>query len=430
MDRADGSRLKDPETPDFWIEPSTGERLSYPDLARALSRPRGIDRILCPPRVSQLWTELVHAMLAGASVELLDRDLSPGERATLTGEAGLPADRLDLPGIVVAPEALPGRVLGAPAGWRLTLHTSGTTGRPRKVSHRMETLTRAVRRGGDHVSARWGLAYHPSHFAGLQVFFQALLNLNPLVNVFHLGPGEFAAAVTEHGVTHLSATPTFYRAVALPAGGPFPAVRRVTLGGERFDPDLAASLARVFPSARVLNVYASTEAGTLFAADGEHFRVPAALRDRVRIAADGELCVHGSLLAEIPLGGGAGETGGADWYRTGDVVEPSGADRFRFLARAGEMINVGGLKVNPHEVEAAIRAVEGVLDAVVGGRKNPVTGEVVSARVQAVEGADPEDLEARIRSHLSTRLQPHKVPRIYSFTRLELTRTGKKMRPA
>ena len=139
------------------------------------------------------------------------------------------------------------------------------------------------------------------------------MNGNPLVDLWGKARNEQAMLIERHGVTHLSATPSFYR-LLLPLERPNPVVRRVSLGGEGSDEDLRARLRAAFPNAKISNIYASTEAGSLFISEGGVFTVPEGLVSQVRVR-EGALELHRSLLAEF-TDGAAG-----DWYATGDQVE-------------------------------------------------------------------------------------------------------------
>lgn len=93
----------------------------------------------------------------------------------------------------------------------ITIFTSGTTGQPKKVIHSVQGLTRSVRCAERYQWQVWAYAYNPTHMAGLQVFFQAFENQNTLVNVFGLARNEVYSLIEKYSVTHISATPTFYR---------------------------------------------------------------------------------------------------------------------------------------------------------------------------------------------------------------------------
>ncbi len=97
------------------------------------------------------------------------------------------------------------------------------------------------------------------------------------------------------------------------------------------------------------------------------------------------------------------------YFNTQDQVEVDG-DYVKILGRRSEIINVGGLKVYPNEVESVILEVPNVADVTVSGRKNPVTGQVVQARIKPVEGYSAVDLEKAVVRHCGNRLEEYKVP--------------------
>lgn len=301
----------------------------------------------------------------------------------------------------------------------ITIFTSGTTGQPKQVRHTVPTLTRSVRIGAGYRGQVWGFAYNPTHMAGLQVFFQAFENLNTLVNIFNRSRSEVNAVLESAAITHLSATPTFYR-LLLPVEKTFEKVQRVTLGGEKSDRKLYDFIRQLFPCARINNVYASTEAGSLFAARGENFQIPENLSGKFRVE-NSELLIHKSLLGESESFQYSG-----DYYRTGDLIEWVDESKgiFRFKSRKNELVNTGGYKVNPEEVEAVLLQLEGVQQAVVYGKPNSVLGNVLCAELKVLPGM--ELTEPQIRRYLQGKLQDFKIPRRIKFVeQFLLTRTGK-----
>ena len=172
-------------------------------------------------------------------------------------------------------------------GFSVTLESSGTTGTPKRLRHELSRL-RGRLRGIAEEGARWLLTYDPGAFAGLQVMLTAaaagaLLVAAPNGNGGG-GTGTIAAlaqAARQHAVTHISGTPSFWRAFLMALGDLELPLAAVTLGGEAADQPLLDRLAERFPRARLRHIYASTEAGALFAvADGRagdhHQQRPAA----------------------------------------------------------------------------------------------------------------------------------------------------------
>jgi acyl-coenzyme A synthetase/AMP-(fatty) acid ligase len=289
------------------------------------------------------------------------------------------------------------------------------------VTHGLASLGRSLRLGARHVGDVWGLAYNPTHIAGVQVVLQAFFNGNALVQLFGHSPETVRRAIFVEKVTHLSATPSFYRLLLTKdADLARAAVISITLGGERCDEALRGRLADAFPAARVRNIYASTEAGTLFVSEGEEFFPPPELDGKVRVEG-GQLYLAAGLLGDFAGDVGAIQDG---WYATGDTVELTSENplRWRVTGRAREWVNVGGHKVNPAEVEALLLTYPGVVDARVYGRANSVLGQILVADLVAHPAPD----EVELRNHVAACLQPAKVPRLIKIvTEIERGRTGK-----
>ena len=347
----------------------------------------------------------VCALAHGKDLTLLDSDLSADEISSM-GVAN-PAQSIVLNGGGFSDI---GELLQTVKNSRsrITVFTSGTTGLPKKVVHSVSSLAANARISADYAGHVWGYCYNPTHMAGLQVFFQILLNANAAVNLFEK-PKTFAfECIDKCGVSHISATPTFYR-LLLPESVAHDSVRRLTLGGEKSDKLLHGALKKVFPNAKINNIYASTEGGTLLASSGEFFKIPDGLKEKILIN-DNELFVHKSLLGEsesFVLDG--------DFYRTGDIIEWIGeaGGEFKFLSRKSSLVNVGGYKVNLEEVEDVLRTMPQMSDAIVYGQKNSVLGNVLCADIKIGEGQTLE--VSQVRSFLADKLQQFKIPRKIRF---------------
>ena len=395
---------------------SAGKTYTYEELVENINR----STTYCPYFQSKdlyaYFANLIKALVTNQPIVLIDADSSPADMPYLDfalvnklQEVGVSSFK-DMDELI---EAL------SQSTSEITIFTSGTTGQPKKVVHSIATLTRSVRTGDKYRNQVWAYSYNPTHMAGLQVFFQAFENMNPLVNVFNLQRSDVYAKIDEYAITHISATPTFYR-LLLPVEKSYTSVQRVTLGGEKSDEHLYESIRKIFPCAKINNVYASTEAGSLFAAKGDCFQIPMAIRDNFFVV-DDELLIHKSLLGQSDSFQFDG-----DYYHSGDLIEWVNQEEglFRFKSRKNELINVGGYKVNPGEVEDAINAYPGVRQSLVYGKANSILGNVLIAEVQLEDGAEVADLD--IRKALQGQLQDFKIPRKIRFVEaFTLTRTGK-----
>ena len=362
---------------------------------------------------------IIISMLHGCEIILLDSDFSESELKTLTNQTDFDRffhtlDKIDPP--IQSKSELIEKLRHTSEHWKITLYTSGTTGLPKKVSHNYNSITRFVRHSKQNEKSVWGFAYNPTHMAGLQVFLQALLNGNSMVKLFQLSAEDIFREIEKNAISHISATPTFYR-LLLPHTEKYPSVRRVTSGGEKFSEQIRLQLQKVFPNAKINNVYASTEAGTLFASDNNEFTIKKEIEDLVKIE-DNELIIHRSLLGES-------EMKVEEWYHTGDLIEliSSSPLKFRFISRKNEMINVGGYKVDPNEVEEYIMKIPGIKDARVFAKYNSVLGNLICCEIVC---EDQRIEEKDIRNFLQSKLQEFKIPRMFTFSeRVSTTRTGK-----
>lgn len=368
-----------------------------------------------------VFRNIIQSLFLEKEIVLLDSDFTDAEVKNLVGEIDITKSEPATLEKKLSANDLWEQLNCETGTWLITLFTSGTTGLPKKVSHTFASIARQVKKSDHHIDDVWGFAYNPTHMAGLQVLFQALANKNSLIRLFGLDSSEIVSEINNKGITHVSATPTFYR-LLLPPIGMCPTVKRLTSGGENFDEHTLHQLTSLFPNAKLTNVYASSEAGTLFASKGNEFVINEEMKDKVCIE-DSELLIHRSLLGQSASFNIEGE-----WYHTGDLIEVSCQDplTFRFISRKNEMINVGGYKVNPTEVEKYLRECLGVLDASVYAKVNRIMGSIILCDVVRENDRITEKF---IREQLQAKLQEFKIPRVIKFVKeLNVTRTGKILR--
>ncbi len=401
----------------FLKDVEAGLELSYSDLLKDVTSAKAFMPYLKATSLKQFYTNLLIGLASGNEVVLLDPDFSDSEIEKLLGSIDVLTSQKEVEVKAENMEQLLSSI--ETNGGTLSLFTSGTTGLPKKVTHTVGNFIRGVRRSESHTNNVWALAYNPTHMAGLQVFFQALYNVNPMVNIFGKTRMDIFNALENTGITHLSATPTFFR-MLLPADTSFGSVSRITFGGEKSDKNLHDKIRDLFPEARVNNIYASTEAGAILTARNDEFEIKKEVIGKVEIR-DNEIVVHRSLIgesADLKLDG--------EWYHTNDIVEITSTDplRFKIASRGNELINVGGYKVNPNEVEESMLMIDGIKDCRVFGKPNSVLGTILCAEFVPQPGTEITGND--IKKHLANELQDFKIPRIIkSVEQLELTRTGK-----
>lgn len=389
---------------------------NYADLLSSLNTTSQYFQLYKTADIYAYFVNLIQALIASKPLVLLDSDLNPSEIDGVDESLVNVAENIEHPEYGSMQDVVAALQRSTS---EITIFTSGTTGQPKKVIHTVSTLTRSVRIGDKYKGQIWGYAYNPTHMAGLQVFFQTFENLNTLINVFNKQRSEVYELIDKYQVTHISATPTFYR-LLLPYEKAYHSVERVTLGGEKSDRHLYNNIVKIFPSAKINNVYASTEAGSLFAAKGDCFQIPEKIRNMFAVV-DDELLIHKSFLGRSDSFKFEG-----DYYHSGDLIEWIEKEQglFRFKSRKNELINVGGYKVNPGEVENVLLSIKGVKQVLVYGKANSVLGNVLCADIQLEEGSTLTNVD--IKKSLASQLQDFKIPRRIKFVKeFELTRTGK-----
>jgi acyl-coenzyme A synthetase/AMP-(fatty) acid ligase len=322
------------------------------------------------------------------------------------------------------------------------LLTSGTTGVPKLVVHSFESLAGALpRQAATAKPMVWSTFYDIRRYGGLQIFLRAVMSGSSLVLSSAGEPvPEFLARAGAAGVTHISGTPSHWRRALMSGDTALISPDYVRLSGEVADQTLLDNLRAAYPNARVAHAFASTEAGVAFDVnDGlagfpaEFVDKPGAIEMKVQ---DGTLWIRSARTADRYLDAAAALSSDDGYVDTGDMVELQ-AGRYYFRGRKGGIINVGGLKIYPEEVEAVINADPRVRMSLVKGRRNPITGAVVVAEVvladerssadaQTIEGVKNDLLAACRRS-----LAAHKVPAMLRFVpALEMTAAGKLVRPS
>lgn len=385
---------------------------------------------------------------AGARVILTIRGLTPR----------LPRDGLDL----IALDEPDGGALAAPAlrpdprSLAYVIYTSGSTGRPKGVGNTHEGLFNRLA----WMQERYGLA--PSDVVLQKTPFGFDVSVWEFVWPFmagarlvvappgaHRDPEALGALIRAEGVTTLHFVPSmlsaFHAAGELAKAA---SLRRVFASGEALPADLARAVLAGTP-AELHNLYGPTEAAIdvthwTCAADERRSPIGAPIANTaIRIldadlrpvpqGAAGELAIAGLNLARGYLGrpGLTAErfvpdpegAAGARLYLTGDLARQDADGAILYLGRLDRQVKLRGVRIEPGEVEAALRRLEGVSDAAVTVRRDALVAYV------AVAGGAAD--EAALKTALGERLPQHLVPsRIVALEALPVTRNGKLDRAA
>jgi acyl-CoA synthetase (AMP-forming)/AMP-acid ligase II len=400
--------------------------------ALALVELDGVARrmVLCTPELSAQQLEHI-AETAQADAIVVDAATAAAPPATSA-----------LRSYALYARPIPGSVArGAGVATEWILLTSGTTAQPKLVLHTLRSLGGALpSRPAAGLRSIWSTFYDIRRYGGLQIYLRAVLSGSPLVLSSAGEPTfDFLTRAAAAGVTHISGTPSHWRRVLMSGEAAVLKPRYVRLSGEVADQTVLDNLRAAYPNALIAHAFASTEAGVAFDVNDGLAGFPRELVD----AASGEielkvvdhtLRIRSGRIAARYLGIEPGTLMGEDGYvDTGDMVELV-EGRYYFRGRTGGVINVGGLKVYPEEVESVLNADPRVRMSLVRARRNPITGAVVVADVVLANPDSTADSSQAVGAELLLAcrrvLAAHKVPAVLHFVpALQFTAAGKLVRP-
>ena len=285
----------------------------------------------------------------------------------------------------------------------------------------------------------WGTFYDIRRYGGLQILLRALFGEGSIVlTEANEDPADFLARLGAHGVTHLTGTPSHWRRVLMsPARGSI-SPRYIRLSGEIADQAVLDALKSTYPGVPIAHAFALHRSRCGLRGRRRAGRVSRKLRGwrawRCRRSAwtDGALRLRSARVATRYINDGGEALADAEGYvDTGDLVQRR-LERFYFIGRRGGIINVGGLKVHPEEVEAIINLHPAVRVSRVKARRNPIVGAIVVAEVVLdLDGreADQSKLKEEILATCRERLESHKVPLRLAFVpSIDMSPGGKLMR--
>jgi acyl-CoA synthetase (AMP-forming)/AMP-acid ligase II len=379
--------------------------------------------LLCPP---DLNPDHIQALVEDAEIDAVVTD-QPAPWAASGVKLVVAADELLQPAARVKTERA--------TEWLML--TSGTSGLPKIVGHSLEGLTGAIVADGPARGAPpvWATFYDIRRYGGLQIFLRAIVGGGSMVLSEPEEPiADHVARLQQKAVTHISGTPSHWRKLLMSGAASGFSPGYVRLSGEIADQAVLDGLRRAFPSASIGHAYASTEAGVGFAVNDGLEGFPAALvgesRDGVEMkVVDGSLRIRSRRAAHAYVGRQAVALTDKDGFvDTGDMVELRG-ERYHFVGRRGGIINIGGLKVHPEEIEAVINRHAEVRMSRARSRRSPITGAIVVADVILADDEDKgrrDEIRDRILADCRASLAPHKVPAMIKFvTALDVTTAGK-----
>lgn len=293
----------------------------------------------------------------------------------------------------------------------LILFSSGSTGKSKAALHDFVPLLEKFKVPRHAMKSITFLLF--DHIGGVNTLLYTLANGGCVVAVEERTPEAVCQAIEKYQVETLPTSPTFINLLLLSeAYSRFDLsnLKLVTYGTEVMPESTLQRFHELFPHIRLLQTYGLSEIGIM--------RSKSKSSDSlwVKIGGEGfetrivdnilEIKAQSAMLGYLNAPSPFTEDG---WFHTGDVVQVDG-EYMRILGRQSEIINVGGEKVYPAEVESVLQLMEGVEDVAVSAEKNPITGNLVKARVKLASAETVGDFRKRMREFCKGKLENFKVP--------------------
>ena len=300
------------------------------------------------------------------------------------------------------------RERGAPG---LVLFSSGSTGEPKGMLHDLGRVAEKFRSPRSPVVAIPFLMM--DHFGGINTLLAITSSLGTVVTVADRSVASICAAIARHRVQLLPATPSFLTLLMASDAHrehDLSSLTRITYGTEVMPQTTLDRVRAAFPGVVLQQTYGLSEVGVLRSQsrdDGSLWMRIGGDGFRTRVA-DGVLWIK-SDFAMLGYLNAPSEFDADGWFNTHDQVEVDG-EWFRVLGRVTDLINVGGQKVYPAEVEGVVLDVDNVHDVAVHGEQHALLGQVVVATIVLDRPEPVESVKKRVRKACAAQLANYKVP--------------------
>jgi len=293
----------------------------------------------------------------------------------------------------------------------LVLFTSGTSGEPKSAVHdflallgKFKTRRKALRTLNFLLFDHWG---------GLNTMFHILSNGGVVIATKDRNPENICKLIEKHKIELLPASPTFLNLMLLSdvyKNFDMNSLKIISYGTEPMAESTLKRLKMIFPKVKLLQTYGLIELGVMRSKSekDDSLWVKVGGDDYKTRVVNGmlEIRAKSAMLGYLNAPSPFTKDG---WFKTGDAVEVKG-EYIKILGRKSEIINVGGDKVYPQEVESVIQELDNVAEVIVFGEKNPIMGNIVCSNVRLLMEEDKKEFTIRLKKYCSGRLVNFKIP--------------------
>ena len=313
----------------------------------------------------------------------------------------------------------------------IILFSSGTTGKPKVMIQNLTKIISSIKTPRRQKSLRFIILLMFDHIGGLNTLFNCLINGSPFVIPKDRSPSLVISIINKHQVNILPTTPTFLNLFMMDESFNYDnlkSLKLITYGTERMSGVILNKLNLNLPRVKLLQTFGTSETGILKtqskSSNSLFFKI---LDDEKEFKIEGDELY---LRSKTQVNGYVNHSNDNflkdGWYATGDLVETDEEGYIKIIGRKNKIINVGGLKVLPKEIEDVINLVNGVDDSTVFSERNNLVGNIVCAKI-FTQSENIKELKSEIKSICRKNLDKYKVPVKLYFEKLEMSNRGKKV---
>jgi len=312
----------------------------------------------------------------------------------------------------------------------IILFSSGTTGKPKVMIQNLTKIISSIKCPRRQKSLRFIILLMFDHIGGLNTLFNCLINGSPFVIPQDRSPSLVISIINKYQVNILPTTPTFLNLLMIDESfdsSKLKSLKLITYGTERMSEIILNKLNTSLPKVKLLQTFGTSETGILKtqskSSNSLYFKIVDDEKE-YKIVGD-ELYLRSKTQVNGYVNHNNDNFLNDGWYATGDLVETDDDGYIKIIGRKNKIINVGGLKVLPKEIEDVINLVNGVDDSTVYSEPNNLVGNIVCAKI-FTKLENTKELKSKIKSVCRKNLDKFKVPVKLYFEKLEMTNRGKK----
>ena len=293
----------------------------------------------------------------------------------------------------------------------LILFSSGSTGKPKAMVHNLDTLIDSFKDKKEK-SMNMLVFLMFDHIGGLNTVFNALCMGACLIIPKIKDAKTICELIEKYKIMVLPSSPTFLNLILISEeykNYDLSSLRMITYGTETMPQSLLLKLKEVFPKVKFLQTFGTSETGistTSSKSSNSLFMKLEDINGEYKIV-ENELWLRSKTQVLGYLNASMDSFTSDGWFKTGDLVEVDG-EYIKIIGRAKEVINVGGQKVLPAEIESMILEMEEISDCMVYAEQNAITGQTVVCDV--VLNKNIENIKKRVRVFCKDRLDAYKIP--------------------